>query len=152
MKKTPKRLARLLNLYPPYIGAGVKIDYISDDWRRARVSMKVRWYNRNYVGTHFGGSLYSMVDPQIMLMLMNLLGKDYWVWDKAACIEFVKATARAVVADIEITDGQLDEIKRETEDGEKHFAEFVINILDQQGELIAKVDKTIYVRKKKKDR
>ena len=71
MKFTPKRLKRMLNLYPPYLGAGVRITYLSEDWQELHVSMSLHWYNRNAVGTHFGGSLYSMVDPNLMLMLMH---------------------------------------------------------------------------------
>ena len=73
MISSAKTLKRLLNLYPPYLGAGVKITYSSDDWKEMHVSMSLRWYNKNAVNTHFGGSLYSMVDPHIMLMLMPLL-------------------------------------------------------------------------------
>lgn len=78
-----------LNFYPPYLGAGVRVRHISADLRLVRVKMVLRWYNRNYVGTQFGGSLYSMVDPFFVLMLMENLGPDYIVWDKAANIEFV---------------------------------------------------------------
>ena len=91
-----KKLARkvrflrwALNFYPPYLGAGVKVRHISSDFREVRVSMGLTWYNRNYVRTQFGGSLYSMTDPFYMLMLMENLGRDYVVWDKAAHIEFV---------------------------------------------------------------
>jgi len=76
MNYTPKRLKRILYLYPPYLGAGVKVTQISQDWTELRVSMSLHWYNRNTVGTHFGGSLYSMVDPHLMLLLMQLLGDD----------------------------------------------------------------------------
>ena len=68
---TPRWLRRLFNVYPPYLGAGVRVARFDDDSRFARVEMPLRWYNRNYVGTHFGGSLYSMVDPFLMIMLMH---------------------------------------------------------------------------------
>lgn len=149
MRFTPKTLKRLLNLYPPYIGAGVKITHISEDWRELRVNMSLRWFNRNAVNTHFGGSLYSMVDPHIMLLLMQVLGKEYLVWDKAADIEFVKASKKKVHATINITDNNLEEITKMTAQGEKYFPEFVVDIIDEDDELIARVKKTIYVKKKK---
>ena len=74
---------RKLNLYPPYWGTGIFVKKISPDFREIIVQMKMTWYNRNYVNTHFGGSLYSMTDPFFMLMLMQILGKEYIVWDKA---------------------------------------------------------------------
>jgi len=148
MNFTPNKMKRILNLYPPYLGAGVKVTYISADWRELHVSLSRRWYNRNAVGTHFGGSLYSMVDPHIMLLLMRLLGRDYRVWDTAAGIEFIRASKKQVSAVIKLSDEDLEQIRRHTAAGEKYFADFDIDITDAAGSLVAKVHKTIYVRRK----
>ena len=113
------------------------------------MSMTMRWYNRNAVGTHFGGSLYAMVDPHLMLLLMQLLGKQYRVWDKSAEIEFVKATKSKVKAVILISAEDLATIKRQTENGAKYFAEFMVEIRDEDRDLVARVRKTIYLRKKR---
>jgi hypothetical protein len=147
MISSAKTLKRLLNLYPPYLGAGVKITYSSDDWKEMHVSMSLRWYNKNAVNTHFGGSLYSMVDPHIMLMLLPLLGKEYLVWDKAADIEFIRASKKPVSAKIKLTDNDITTIKAETAGGKKYLPEFFIDINDDQG-LVARVKKTLYVKKK----
>jgi len=149
MKITPKLLKLGLNLYPPYIGAGVKVTHISEDWRELHVSMSLRWFNRNAVGTHFGGSIYSMVDPHLMLLLIRLLGNDYWVWDKSAEIDFIKASKQKVTSTIIITNADLAEIKRHTNDGEKYLHEFELEIKDEDSELVAIVRKIIYIRRKK---
>ncbi|MCP4499515.1 MAG: DUF4442 domain-containing protein [Deltaproteobacteria bacterium] len=149
MKMTPARFRRLLNLYPPYIGAGVYIRSITDDWRALVVEMRVKWFNRNAVGTHFGGSLYSMVDPHLMLLLMRLLGKKYVVWDQSAEIRFVKATRDKVKCHVQIQDEDLERIFKETEDGNKYLHTFLLKITDFSGELVAEVSKVIYIRKKK---
>jgi len=148
MNWTPLKLKRLLNIYFPHLGAGVSTEYISKDWREARVSMKLRWYNRNAVGAHFGGSLYSMIDPHIMLMLMNILGKDYIVWDKAAEIDFIRPGTGTVTAEIKITDEMLADIKANTDSGDKYLPSYPVEILNESGELVCKVIKTIYIRKK----
>ncbi len=148
MRLTPNLLKLALNLYPPYLGAGVKVTHISKDWKELHVSMSLRWYNRNAVGTHFGGSLYSMVDPHLMLLLMQLLGKEYLVWDKTANIEFIKASKSKVTSIIKVTNEDLEVIKNKTCDGEKYFSHFVIEIWDENNELVARVKKTIYVRRK----
>lgn len=148
MRLTPKLLKLALNLYPPYLGAGVKVTYISEDWKELHVSMSLRWFNRNAVGTHFGGSLYSMIDPHLMLLLMRLLGKEYLVWDKTADIEFVKASKSRVTSLIKITNEDLEVIKNKTDNGEKYFSNFVVEIRDEENNLVARVKKTIYVRKK----
>ena len=110
--------------------------------------MTLRWYNRNAVGTHFGGSLYSMIDPHLMLLLMRLLGKAYWVWDKAAEIDFLNASRKRVRAVIKISDDDIEEIKRKTENGAKYLAEFAVEIKDEDNELVAKAKKVIYVKRK----
>ena len=151
MKFTPKLLKRMLNLYPPYLGAGIKVTYISEDWKELHVSMSLRWFNRNAVGTHFGGSLYSMIDPHLMLLLMQLLGKEYLVWDKSADIEFVKASKKKVTSVLKVSNADLKVIRRSTSNGEKYFSNFIVEIWDEDDDLVAKVKKTIYVRRKKHD-
>jgi acyl-coenzyme A thioesterase PaaI-like protein len=148
MYVSPKMMKFLLNIYPPYLGAGIKIEYIKDNWKELKVSMVLRWYNRNAVGTHFGGSLYSMTDPHIMLLLMNILGKDYIIWDKSAEIDFIKATKQKVFCTISISDEIIEEIKQQTEKNAKFLPEFNLDIVDGQGNLIAKVKKVLYIRRK----
>ncbi|MFE8071126.1 DUF4442 domain-containing protein [Marinobacteraceae bacterium S3BR75-40.1] len=150
MLSTPQSLKRLLNIYPPYLGAGIKIEYVADDWKELHVGMALRWYNRNAVNTHFGGSLYSMIDPHLMLMLMQLLGRDYVIWDKAAEIEFVNASRRRVKSVISITDNDIRSIQSHTDDGAKYFPVFVVDIRDEADNVVARVKKTLYVKKKKR--
>lgn len=150
------RRARLLryglNLYPPYIGAGIRVQQISPDCRHARVRMSLRWYNRNFVGTQFGGSLYSMVDPFYMLLLMPLLGDDYIVWDKAASIDFVSPGKGPVYADFRIDDNLLAEIREQTAGGDKYLPQMHVEIRDGDGTLVATAHKTLYIRLKPRAR
>lgn len=148
MKLTPNLLKLILNLYPPYLGTGIKVTYISEDWKEVHVSMSLHWFNRNAVGTHFGGSLYSMVDPHLFLLLMQLLGKEYLVWDKSADIEFVQPSKRKVTSVIKISNEDLEAIRRNTDNGEKHLSTFIVEIRDGDDDLVAKVKKTIYIRRK----
>ncbi|MBD9413185.1 DUF4442 domain-containing protein [Pseudomonas sp. PDM16] len=147
------RLLRLgLNLYPPYIGAGIRVQHISPDCREARVKMALRWYNRNFVGTQFGGSLYSMIDPFYMLLLMPLLGDDYIVWDKAASIDFVSPGKGPVFAEFRIDDALLAQIREQTAGGDKYLPQLQVDIRDGAGTLVASVHKTLYVRLKPRAR
>ena len=110
--------------------------------------MKLKWYNKNYVGTHYGGSIYSMTDPFYMLMLIQILGKDYLVWDRAARIEFLKPGKTELCVKFHVSDEVLEEIVKKTRDGSRYFAEFGVDVTDTSGEVIAKVDKTVYIRRK----
>ena len=138
----------LMNVYPPYIGAGISVKRVAPDFREIVVRMRLRWYNRNYVRTHFGGSLYAMVDPFYMLMLIQLLGKAYIVWDRAARIEFLKPGRGTVTAVFRIDDRQLAEIVARTANGEKFLPEYAVDVIDEAGEKVAHVTKTLYIRKK----
>ncbi|MBT8332811.1 MAG: DUF4442 domain-containing protein [Desulfobacterales bacterium] len=151
MKHTPKFLKRLLNIYGPYFGAGVKVEHISSDWKQISVSMKLRWYNRNIFGIHFGGSLYSMADPHFVIMLMNLLGSDYLVLDKSATIEFLRPAKGRVFATFEITDDELAIIRAQTDKKRRSLPEFTTTIVDENQKTIARIYKILYVRKKRSD-
>jgi len=138
----------LLNIYPPYIGAGIRIRKVAPDFREIVVQMRLRWYNRNYFNTHFGGSLYAMVDPFYCLMLVQVLGKDYIVWDQAATIEFLKPGRGMVLAVLKIDDEQVQEILSQTADGRKYLPEYAVAVCDEAGEQVARVNKVLYIRKK----
>jgi len=139
---------RLLNLYPPLLGAGIRVTRIRPDWRELDVEMKLHRWNANAVGTHYGGSLYSMADPFYMLMLIENLGRDYIVWDKSAAIRFRRPGRGTVTASFRLTDETLNEIREALRDQEKLDREFRVEIKDKSGELIAEVEKVIQVRRK----
>ena len=138
----------LLNIWPPFLGAGIRIMRLGPGWKEIDVEMKLRWWNRNYVGTHYGGSLYSMTDPFIMLMLIENLGKDYLVWDKSASIRFKKPGRGTVSASFRLSEPQLREIKQALNSEEKIERPFTVEVKDESGNVIAEVEKLLHVRKK----
>lgn len=142
------RLKVLLNLYPPYLGAGIRVKEVADDLSVIEVEMRLRFWNRNYVGTQFGGSMYSMTDPFLMLMLMERLGRGYIVWDKAATIRFRRPGKGAVRVRIELPPERVEEIRAAADQGEKVEPSFTVDIMDDKGERVAEVQKVLYVRKK----
>lgn len=135
--------------YMPFVGAGIRVTKVTPDFREVEVKMKLKWYNKNYVGSHYGGSMFSMTDPFYMLMLIQILGKDYMVWDKSACIEFLKPGKTELCAKFHVSDELLEEIIEKTRDGSRYLADFGVDVTDTSGDVIAKVDKTVYIRRKK---
>jgi len=149
MKRLLKRnLRRFINTYPPLLGAGIRVTRIAPDFREVDVEMRLRYWNANYVGTHYGGSLYSMCDPFYMLMLIENLGPEYIVWDKAARIRFRKPGRGKVTAHFEITGEQIEAIRHTLEASEKVEPIFNVQVKDEDAEVVAEVEKTIYIRKK----
>lgn len=148
MDKTFYRRLKWINLYPPMLGAGIRVVYLASDLRTIRVQMQLTRLNVNLVGTHFGGSLYMMCDPWFMLMLIHHLGNGYIVWDKAATIQFKRPGRGTVTATFEMPQDRVDEIRRLADSGGKIEPTFVVAVLDEKNEVVAHVEKLLYVRKK----
>lgn len=148
-KVSASTLRRVLNVWPPFLFAGIRVRTVSDDYRHARVELRQHWYNRNFVGTHFGGSLFAMTDPFWMIMTMQALGDGYIVWDKAAEIEFVKPGRGTVAAEFRLDDAVLEQIRAATAGGDKHLHWFETPVRDAGGDTVALVRKQVYVRRKK---
>jgi len=139
----------MLNHYSPYRGAGIAIETIDLDDYYIRVKMPLTRRNRNLVGTHFGGSLYSMVDPFYMLILIHHLGHKYIVWDKSATINFLSPGRNTVYAEIRLNADEITEIKKLAENHEPVLRHYSLNIVDDAGTRIAEVEKVLYIRRKK---
>ncbi len=143
-----RRFYKFINLYGPFLGAGIRVVHTSPDYRTIRVELKMTPYNRNAVGTHFGGSLYVMCDPFFMLMLMHHLGSDYIIWNKAATIQFLRPGRGTVHADFHIPAETVADIRARADRGDKVEPTFAVDVVDEGGQVVAHVDKLLYVRKK----
>lgn len=140
-------MLRLVNIWPPLAAAGIQVRWGSD-MKSAVVEMKLRWWNQNFVGTHYGGSLYSMTDPFYMLMLIKNLGSEYIVWDKAASIRFRKPGKGKVRAEFRLTDVQLDDIRERLKTETKYEPTFTVEVKDDSGDVVTEVQKVLHIRKK----
>jgi acyl-coenzyme A thioesterase PaaI-like protein len=136
---------RLLAVWPPYLGAGIRVRRPDDHTYVVR--MKLRWWNRNYFGTHFGGSLYAMCDPFFALILAQRLGPGYVVWDKAAAIRFVRPGRGTVTATFHLPPDEVAAIREAADAAGKIEPELTVDVLDEAGAVVARVDKTLYVRR-----
>mgnify|MGYP001033204659 FL=1 len=149
-RKHPPWLLRLaMNLWPPYLGAGIRVRRIADDFREILVEMPLRLRNRGYFGTHFGGSLYAMTDPFFALMVIMNLPDEYLVWDRSASVEFIAPGRTRMRATFTLEADDLDRIVRMTEGGDKHLHLFRADVVDDEGLVVAKVEKIVYVRRRR---
>jgi acyl-coenzyme A thioesterase PaaI-like protein len=141
-------MRRLFNLWPVFRGAGIRVREIAPDFSSATVELRMRLLNRNYVGTHFGGSLFAMADPFFMILMMKRLGPDYLVWDKAGTVRFLKPARGTVTARFELPEARVSEARERTRGGAKFEPVFRVEIVDGAGVIVADVEKTLYIRKK----
>jgi acyl-coenzyme A thioesterase PaaI-like protein len=141
-------MRRLFNLWPPFRGAGIRVREIAPDFSHCTVELRMGLLNRNYVGTHFGGSLFAMTDPFFMIMMMKRLGPGYVVWDKAGTVRFLKPARGTVTARFEMPEARVSEARVRTAAGAKYEPVFRVEIVDAAGTTVADVEKTLYIRKK----
>ncbi len=152
MKMSARLLSRGMKYWPPFLGAGISVRSFAEDYRDAVVELKLGRFNRNYVGTHFGGSLYAMTDPFFMIMLLHNLGGDYLVWDKSGAIEYVAPGRGTVTAHFKLSEERIADIRAQAAGGEKVLPEFQVEVRHADNSLVDVVRKTLYVRLKPKHR
>ncbi len=142
----PRTFRRLMRLFPPIRNSGLKVTHISDDWRHWEMRLKLGLKTRNYVGTHWGGTLYSAADSQFMLAWLHILGEGYVVWDKAAAIRFKRPGRGTLTAEFTIPKRHIQEVKKACDAG-PHEREYQMQWRNGDGEVVAEVDKLLYFRK-----
>lgn len=145
-----RKLIRKVNVYPPYLGMGIRVRSFSDDFTRFEVELRERWYNRNLFGTHFGGCLYSMCDPFFVFILTMNLGRNFIVWDKSAGIEFLKPASGTILGVFEIDLERIEEIRCDVDEKNRNTYHFEADLLNEDGVSVARVSKEVYVRVKDK--
>jgi acyl-coenzyme A thioesterase PaaI-like protein len=141
-------LLKMMNFYPPFLGAGIRVR-LSEDRRTFHVRMKLGFFNRNYVGTHFGGSLYAMCDPFFMLLVIPALGPEYVVWDKTATIRFLRPGRGTVRATFHVPEDRIEEIRRDADKAASVEPHFTAQVIGEDGQVVAEVEKVLYVRRRR---
>ena len=148
LKRSPSLLKAASRIWGPFLGAGVRIMNISPDFREIETRMKLHWYNKNIVGSHYGGSLYSMADPFYMMILLSNIGDKHYVWDKFASVEYVHPCKTEVRAQFNISGDEIERIVEMASDGKAHYVDFHVNVMNTEDNIVAKIKKTLYVKRK----
>jgi len=138
------------NLFPAYVGTGARLTYISDEFDEIHVKLPLTWRTRNYVGTIFGGSMYAAVDPVYMVMLINLLGRDYVVWDKAATISFKRPGQATLYARFMMPKEEVEGIKSELARAKSINRVYQVELVNDTGKVHAQVEKTLYISRRER--
>ncbi len=143
-----RKLRWKFNLFPAYRGSGARVTYVAADFRELRIRLPLTWRSRNAVGTIFGGSMYAAVDPMYMIMLIQLLGREYVVWDKAATIRFRRPGRSTLFATFTLGDAELEAIRAATASGQSVDRTYNVDLVDADGLVHASVEKVIYIKRK----
>ena len=143
------RLTRILfNYVPIFWSTGAKVTYLADDYKEMHLRLPLCWRTRNYVGTIFGGSMFSATDVLYFLLVRKNLGEEYTVWDKASCIRFKKPGTATLYTKAVLSDEEIEIIKTELLNTDKIDRVYYLNLVDEAGNICASVEKTIHIQNK----
>ena len=131
-----------------YKNTGGKLIRVSDDLHYIKVQLLFNYKTRNYVGTIYGGHMYSSIDGIYVIQLIHILGDNYIVWDKSAKIKFKRPANKTLFADFKISDELIEQIKNDIVKDKKKDYNLFVNLTDENGNIYAQVEKVIYIASK----
>lgn len=139
---------RSFNWWPAIRGSGMRLTHVSPDWTEIDVKLPLNWRTRNYVGSIFGGSLYSALDPWFMVMILRQIGDGYVVWDKSARVYFKRPGTQTLYAKFRVSADEVAELKRTADEQNQFDRTFSIDLKDADGKVYATVDKVLFFARK----
>jgi len=138
----------IFNYFPAFWSTGAKVTYLAADYKEIHLKLPLSWRTRNYVGTIFGGSMFSATDVLYFLLVLNNLGKNYIVWDKASCIRFKKPGKGTLYTKAVLSDEEIEIIKTELLNTDKIDRVYFLDLIDETGDICASIEKTIHIQNK----
>lgn len=145
------KLLRFWNFWPPFFFSGIRIEKTAKDFRHIVVRLKLRFWNANFVGTQYGGLIFSMTDPFYMIMLIKNLGESYVVWDKAAQIKFLRPGKTDLLAEYRLSEEDVNQIKDTVREHGKCEWTRTVEVKDIHGVIVAEVHKVVSIKMKNPD-
>jgi len=136
------------NWSPMYRRTKAKIVDVSDDLLYIKIRLKLNWKNRNYAGTMFGGSMLAATDPIYMIQLLQILGDQYIVWDKAVDAKYKKPGKGTIYGEFIFTKEEIDSIKKTVHEKNQMDLTKTMSLVDAEKNIIATFNKTLYIADK----
>lgn len=136
------------NISPMYSRSTAKVIEVSDDLLRVKVKIPLSWKNKNYVGSIFGGSLFSATDPIYMIQLIQILGDDFVVWDKSTNIRFRRPARADSYAEFIFSEEEIENIKSQVAEKQQIDYTKPLIITDANKTVFVELEKTLYIADK----
>ncbi|APX98995.1 DUF4442 domain-containing protein [Lacinutrix venerupis] len=136
------------NWSPMYKRSTAKLIQVSDNLQYVKIRLKPSWKNRNYAGSIFGGSMLSATDPIYMIQLIQILGDDFVVWDKAASIKYKRPAKETIYAEFIFLDEEIEAIKSEIKLKNEVNITKKLTLKNTDNIVFAEIEKTMYAATK----
>jgi hypothetical protein len=138
-----------MRCYPPLLFQRVLVTKFHKGFRGVDVKVKKSFFNNNYNGSIFGGTIFSAADPFYPVLFYQVLirrGYKIMAWSQSAAIRFRKPAHTSLYFKINITDENITDCERDLNSTGIHRRTFPIEIYDKSGQLCATVLIKIYIR------
>lgn len=136
------------NLSPMYRRTTARVVEITDGLKQVKIKVPLSYKNKNYVGAIFGGSMFAATDPIYMIQLVQILGEDYVVWDKAATINYKRPAKEHLFCEFIFTDAEIESIKKQVAQTHEMTIEKTTYLTNANAQVFAEVIKTLYIAEK----
>ncbi|AUC82830.1 DUF4442 domain-containing protein [Lacinutrix sp. Bg11-31] len=136
------------NWSPMYRRTTAKLIEVSDDLHFVKIRLKLNWKNRNYAGSIFGGSMLSATDPIYMIQLIQILGDDYVVWDKAVTAKYKRPAKGAIYGEFIFTAEEIKTIKLNVLQQQQLDIVKDMVLVNAKNKTVAEFSKTLYIAEK----
>ena len=136
------------NWSPMYRRTTAKLIEVSDDLHYVKIRLKLNWKNRNYAGSIFGGSMLAATDPIYMIQLIQILGDNYVVWDKAVEARYKKPAKATIYGEFIFSSEDIISIKQSVAENKQTDIVKTLNLVDEKQNIIATFNKTVYIAEK----
>jgi acyl-CoA hydrolase len=150
-----KRFLKISTIYkygfnwsPMYRRTTAKLIAVSDDLHFVKIRLKLNWKNKNYAGSIFGGSMLAATDPIYMIQLIQILGDNYVVWDKAVEAHYKRPAKSTISGEFIFSSDDITNIKRSVVENNETTIVKTLNLVDQNQNIIATFNKTVYIADK----
>lgn len=146
--KTSTIYKYVFNWSPMYRRTTAKLTEVSDDLHYVKIRLKLNWKNRNYAGSIFGGSMLAATDPIYMIQLIQILGNDYVVWDKAVEARYKRPAKSTIYGEFIFTQDEINDLKQNVSKAREIDILKTMHLVDENKNIIATFNKTIYIAEK----
>lgn len=136
------------NWSPMYRRTTAKLIDVSDDLHYVKIRLKLNWKNRNYSGSMFGGSMLAATDPIYMIQLIQILGNDYVVWDKAVEARYKRPAKGTIYGEFIFNENEIEDLKLKVASTNEVDITKTMHLVDEKKNIIATFNKTIYIAEK----
>jgi hypothetical protein len=96
----------------------------------------------------FGGSMLSATDPIYMIQLIQILGDDYVVWDKAVTAKYKRPGKSTIYGEFVFTEEEIEALKNQLKTEQQVDIIKTMQLVNTKAEVIAEFSKTLYIAQK----